>query len=91
MYYEWKVVNSSEIALVKFPYMTKTIMLENYYNQEYRIWETANSISLYQTGKQNFILFKDQVGQTILFGTNDYLRLELEDNGTYTVYHGQVA
>ena len=91
MYYEWKVCNSKEIEAVEFPYMEKTIQLTNFYNQEYRIYMTERSITLYQAGKRNFVLFKENAGQMFKFGDNDYFRLELLDDGSYDVYHGQDA
>lgn len=91
MYFEWKVCNSSEISSTKFPEMSKTIILDNFFNQEYRIWETSESISLYQSGKRTIVLFKEQHDIQFLFGTNDFYRLELLDDATYDVYHGQVG
>lgn len=91
MYYEWKVCNSSEIANHAFPYLMKSVVLENFYNQEYRLWMTEQAISLYQTGKRCIVLFKSMAGSTFKFGSNDYFRLELLDDGTYDVFHGQEA
>lgn len=90
MYYEWLVCNSSEITFHKFPELSKTLILEDFYNQEYRIWETPNTISLYQPGKRTIVLFKSNAGLRFLFGTNDYYKLELLTNNTYNVYHGQI-
>lgn len=89
MYYEWKVCNSKEIADTKFPYMEKTIQLENFYNQQYRIYMTEHAITVYQAGKRNFVLFKQNAGTTFKFGSNDYFRLERLDDGTFDVFHGQ--
>jgi hypothetical protein len=91
MYYEWKVCNSKEIEAVEFPYMEKTIQLTNFYNQEYRIYMTERSITLYQAGKRNFVLFKENAGRMFKFGDNDFFRLERLYDGSYDVYHGQEA
>lgn len=89
MFYEWKVCNSSEIASHEFPELKKNIVLENYYNQEYRIWETENAITLYQPGRNIAVLQKQYAGEFIKLGSNDYYRLVLLQDGTYDVYHGQ--
>lgn len=88
MIYEWKVCNSAEITAVRFPYMEKTIVMENFYDQSYRIYETEKAISLYQPGKRNIVLFKADAGTLLQFG-NDYYHLELLEDGTYDVYHAQ--
>lgn len=90
-YYEWKVCNTSEIKNHKFPYLEKTVVLENYFDQMYRVWETDHAISLYQPGTYNFVLFKDRLNETIKIGENNYFRLETLEDGTIDVYHGQEA
>lgn len=89
MYYEWKVCNTKEICDHEFPELAKTVTLTNYYDQQYRLWETVNAVTIYQPGQYKFVLFKDQAGQTIQYGENNFLRLELQADGTYDVYHGQ--
>jgi len=88
MIYEWKVCNSSEITNTKFPYMEKTIVLEDFYDQQYRIYETERSITLYQPGQRNIVLFKADAGTLMIFG-DDYFHLELLEDGTYDVFHAK--
>jgi len=91
MFYEWKVCNTSEIQKYKFPELDKTIYLDNYYDQAYRIWETENAVTLYQPSLRVFYLPKTGGDLEILFGENDYLRMVLQSDGTYDIYHGQNA
>lgn len=91
-FYEWKVCNSSEIDDVKFPYIEKSISLENYYDQDYRIWKTENAITLYQPSKRSFVLFYEYVDTGyIQFGENDFLRMVRLEDGTIDIYHGQMG
>lgn len=90
MLYEWKVCNSSEIAATKFPYMEKTIVMEGFFDQQYRIHETANAITLYQPGKNSIVLFKEDAGTLFIYG-NEYYHLKKLDDGTYDVFQAQQA
>lgn len=91
MYYEWKVCNSREIQEHKFPYLNKTLILNGYFNQEYRIWMTVNGISLYQTGMFVVFIPFDQPGEYVKYGDNNYYKIELAEDGTFDVYHGQIG
>lgn len=88
-YYEWKVCNTSELRNHKFPYLEKTVILENYFDQQYRIWETEHAITLYQPGTYSFVLFKKRVNELMQIHGNNYFRLELLPDGTIDIYHGQ--
>lgn len=88
-YYEWKVCNSSEIKNHEFPTLDKEIVLNNYYDQQYTMWETENAITLHQPGGRVYVLFKENAGKVIKYGLNNYLRLEKLKDGTFDVYHGQ--
>lgn len=89
MYYEWKVCNSSQIANHQFPEMTINIELSNYFNQQYRVWETENAFTLYQPGRKIIVLFKNWIDGGYVKRDNDYYKLVRLSDGTVDIYHGQ--
>lgn len=86
---EWLVINTKELDETPFPEVAKSMTLENFFNQEYRIWQTDKSISLYQPGRFVMRLWKELGGITVGYGENEFLRLEPLADGSYNVYHGQ--
>lgn len=91
MYYEWKVCNSKEIADHKFPYLEKTLILQGFFNQQYRLWMTVNGISLYQPGAFVVQIPFESAGKYISYDKTFFYKIEKLDDGTYDLYQGQVT
>lgn len=89
MWTVWTVCNTKELDEHKFPYLEKEIILESYTNQAYRIWKTNNGVSLYQTGRWVAFLPFEDANESMKIGDNDFYMLELQEDGSYDVIHGQ--